>query len=149
MADARTRSTDDGVPLPDLATIRALRAARDLIDRGYATELTITQVAAAVHLSQAHFTRCFRRVYGETPHQYLMTRRLERAAALIRHGMGVTDACMAVGWSSLGSFSTRFRQVYGVSPSQYAATTPDELAELPPFIASRITRQPRHQPDTD
>lgn len=134
---------------PDLETIRLLRRARDLIDRRYAERVTIAEVARTVNLSPAHFTRSFRRVYGESPHQYLLTRRLERAAALLRHGMGVTDACMMVGFSSLGSFSTRFSEVYGVTPSAYAAAPHDRLDDLPPFITSRITRQPRRRPGAD
>lgn len=130
--------------VPDLATLRLLRAARDRLDREYASALTIADVAAGVHLSPAHFTRTFRAVYGETPHQHLLTRRLERAAWLLRQGSSVTDACTAVGFSSLGSFSSRFREVYGVTPSSYAATDHSHMQQLPPFVAARLTRFQRH-----
>lgn len=133
-----------GTRTPDVATLRLLRRARDLIDLRYADGVTIVEVAAAVHLSQAHFTRSFRAAYGETPHQYLLTRRLERAAWLLRQGTPVTEACVGVGFSSLGSFSSRFREVYGESPSAYAAHDHDEMSLLPPWVASRLTRVQRH-----
>lgn len=129
---------------PDVPTLRLLRRARDLIDRRYADGITIGAVAAEVHLSQAHFTRSFRAAYGETPHQYLLTRRLERAAWLLRRGSTVTDACTAVGFSSLGSFSSRFREVYGETPSAYAVRDHDDVALVPPWVASRLTRPQRH-----
>ncbi|WP_040163593.1 helix-turn-helix transcriptional regulator [Microbacterium gorillae] len=132
-------------PPPDLATLRLLRTARDTIDRRFADDLTVGELAASVHLSPAHFARLFRAIYGEAPHQYLMTRRLERAAWLLRSGTGVTDACTAVGFSSLGSFSSRFREVYDCSPSAYARLDHRAVAELPPFIASRLTRPQRHR----
>lgn len=130
--------------MPDLATLRLLRMARDRIDREYASDLTIADVAAGAYLSPAHFTRSFRAVYGETPHQHLLTRRLERAAWLLRQGTSVTDACTAVGFSSLGSFSSRFREVYGVTPSAYAAENHAHMQQLPPFVAARLTRRQRH-----
>lgn len=132
------------IPASDLTTLRLLRQARDLIDRSFAEPLTIAGVAATVHLSPAHFTRSFHQAYGETPHQYLLTRRLERAAWMLRSGATVTDACTAVGFSSLSSFSTRFRQAYGRSPSAYAREDHSRVQELPPFLAARLTRQQRH-----
>lgn len=128
----------------DLDTLRLLRRARDLIDRRFAEHLSIPDVAAAVHLSPAHFSRSFRAVYGESPHQYLLTRRLERAAWLLRSGVAVTEACTAVGFSSLGSFSTRFREVYGRAPSAYAAEDHAAMRDLPPFMAAHLTRMQRH-----
>ena len=127
----------------DLDTLTRLRRARDLIDRRLTEDLTIAEVAASVHLSSAHFTRRFRAAYGETPHQYLLTRRLERAAWLLRSGTSVTDACTAVGFSSLGSFSSRFREVYGITPSAYAARDHAAIELLPPFIAAQLTRRQR------
>lgn len=131
-------------PTPDLDTLRLLRTARDIIDRRFAEDISIPLIASAVHLSPAHFTRSFRTAYGETPHQYLLTRRLERAAWLLRAGTSVTDACTAVGFTSLGSFSTRFRDVYGRTPSAYAAEDHAAVREVPPFVASRLTRRQRH-----
>jgi AraC-like DNA-binding protein len=130
---------------PDLDTVRLLRRARDLIDRRYADGLTIPDVAAHVHLSPAHFTRSFRALYGESPHQYLLTRRLERAAWLLRQGASVTDACIGVGLSSLGSFSTRFREVYGETPSSYARREHADIEQVPPFVAARFTRRRRYE----
>ncbi len=92
----------------DLAEFRALRRARDLMDREYARPLDVPSLAATAFMSAAHFSRRFRAAYGETPYGYLMTRRIERAMALLRTGASVTDACMAVGCTSLGSFSFRF-----------------------------------------
>jgi AraC-like DNA-binding protein len=95
-----------GVTGQDLATLAFLRRARDLMDRDYASPLDVAQIASASYMSSAHFSRQFRRAYGETPYSYLMTRRIERAKALLRRGdMSVTDVCMAVGCTSLGSFS--------------------------------------------
>ncbi len=128
---------------PDLDTLRLLRAARDEIDRRFADDITVGEIAAHVHLSPAHFARRFRAAYGESPHRYLMTRRLERAAWSLRSGASVTDACTSVGFSSLGSFSSRFREVYGVSPSDYAALDHSALTRVPPFMASRLTRRQR------
>lgn len=127
----------------DLDTLRRMRAARDEIDRRFADDITVAEVAAHVHLSPAHFARRFRAVYGESPHRYLMTRRLERAAWALRQGACVTDACTSVGFSSLGSFSSRFREVYGLSPSDYATLDHSALVGVPPFMASRLTRRQR------
>jgi AraC-like DNA-binding protein len=105
-----------------------LRRARDLIDRDYAEPLDVPAIAAAVHLSAAHFSRRFRAAYGESPYQYLMTRRIERACAMLRSGMSVTEACMRVGATSLGSFSTRFTEIMGMTPSAYRAAEHPEAA---------------------
>ena len=106
----------------DLANLAHLRRARDLMDRDYARPLDVPAMAAAALMSPAHFSRQFRAAYGETPYSYLMTRRIERAKALLRRGdLTVTEVCMAVGYSSLGSFSDKFRRLVGVSPSQYQA----------------------------
>src|SRR5208282_1568322 len=100
----------------DLANLAHLRRARDLIDRHYARPLDVAAMARHALMSPAHFSRQFRAAYGETPYGYLMTRRIERAMALLRGGMRVTDACMTVGCTSLGSFSTRFTEVVGETP---------------------------------
>jgi AraC-like DNA-binding protein len=126
-----------------------LRRARDLIDRRYAEPLDVAAIAASVHLSVAHFSRRFRAVYGETAYQHLMSRRIERACAMLRAGASVTEACMAVGCTSLGSFSSRFTEIMGVTPSAYrAAEHPAEAlmpdctarAVLRPSVAGRVSR---------
>src|SRR6201996_7196842 len=103
----------------ELANLALLRRARDLIDREYAKPLDVPTIAQRALMSPAHFSRQFRAAYGETPYSYLMTRRIERAMALLRAGASVTDACMAVGCTSLGSFSTRFTELVGETPSAY------------------------------
>ena len=100
----------------ELENLAHLRRARDLIDRDYAQPLDVPTMAQKALMSPAHFSRQFRAAYGETPYSYLMTRRIERAMALLRAGMSVTDACMAVGCTSLGSFSSRFTEIVGESP---------------------------------
>ena len=106
-----------------------LRRARDLIDRRYAEPLDVPAIAASAHLSVAHFSRRFRAVYGETPYQYLMTRRIERACAMLRAGATVTQACMEVGCTSLGSFSSRFVRVVGTTHAA-EALMPDCTARI-------------------
>lgn len=103
----------------ELADLAHLRRARDLMDRDYASPLDVPTMARAALMSPAHFSRKFRAAYGETPYSYLMTRRIERAASLLRQGMSVTDTCMAVGCTSLGSFSARFTEIVGETPSAY------------------------------
>ena len=121
--------------------LESLRRARDAMDRRYAEPLDVPAVAASVFLSTAHFSRRFREVYGETPYAYLMTRRIERACAMLRAGTSVTEACMRVGATSLGSFSTRFTAVMGMSPSAYrAAEHPAERA-MPDCTARVVTRR--------
>jgi AraC-like DNA-binding protein len=112
----------------DLVELRHLRRARDRMDREYAEPLDVAALARTALMSTAHFSRRFREAYGETPYSYLMTRRIERATALLRRGdMSVTDACFAVGCTSLGSFSARFTQVVGETPSAYRARDHREL----------------------
>lgn len=105
----------------EMADLVHLRRSRDLIDRDYAQPLDVPAMASAALMSPAHFSRKFRAAYGETPYTYLMTRRIERAKALLRNGMSVTDTCFAVGCTSLGSFSSRFTEIVGQPPSQYRA----------------------------
>jgi AraC-like DNA-binding protein len=127
----------------ELANLTALRRARDLIDREYARPLDVPTMAARAFMSPAHFSRRFRAAYGETPYGYLMTRRIERAMALLRAGLSVTDACMAVGATSLGSFSTRFTELVGQTPSAYRAAAHPALAAMPACIAQVNTRPAR------
>ena len=103
----------------ELENLACLRRARDLIDREYTRPLDVPTMATKALMSPAHFSRQFRAAYGETPYAYLMTRRIERAMALLREGASVTDACMAVGCTSLGSFSSRFAEIVGETPSSY------------------------------
>ena len=129
----------------ELANLAHLRRARDLIDREYARQLDVAALARAALMSTAHFSRRFRATYGETPYAYLMTRRIERATALLRHGdVSVTEACMAVGCASLGSFSARFTQLVGETPTVYRARDHSELESVPGCVAKDLTRPSRH-----
>jgi AraC-like DNA-binding protein len=122
---------------------RHLLRAKDLADARYADDLTVADLARVAGLSPAHFSREFRRTFGESPHQYLLTRRLERAAALLRNtDRPVTDICFAVGLTSLGSFSTTFGRVYGMSPSAYRDSFPParRLIRVPDCIARAYGR---------
>lgn len=128
----------------ELADLAHLRRARDLIDREYARPLKVAVLARAALMSTAHFSRQFRAAYGETPYAYLMTRRIERAKALLRRGdMSVTEVCMAVGCSSLGSFSARFTQMVGETPTAYRARDHGALARVPGCVAKDVTRPSR------
>ena len=112
----------------DLEALKALRRAKDSMDRDYAQPLDVPALARGALMSAGHFARSFRAAYGETPYSYLMTRRIERAKALLRRGdMSVTDVCFAVGFGSLGTFSRTFREVVGESPTVYRRRGP-----LPP-----------------
>src|ERR1041384_8320338 len=116
----------------EVAELAHLRRARDLIDREYARPLDVPTMARAALMSPSHFARQFRAAYGETPYGYLMTRRIERAKALLRRGeLSVTEVCMAVGCTSLGSFSARFTELVGETPSAYRARPHTELAAVP------------------
>ncbi|NIZ90904.1 helix-turn-helix transcriptional regulator [Kineococcus rubinsiae] len=126
----------------ELATLTCLRRARDLMDREYAQPLDVPAMARAALMSPAHFSRRFRAAYGETPYAYLMTRRIERAKALLRAGASVTDTCMAVGCTSLGSFSSRFTEVVGLTPSQYRARDHRHLEGVPSCVV-RVATRPR------
>ncbi|HEX6423932.1 MAG TPA: helix-turn-helix transcriptional regulator [Acidimicrobiales bacterium] len=123
---------------------RHLLRARDLADRRYAEPLTVADLAGAAGLSPAHFSREFRRTFGEAPHRYLLTRRLERAAALLRDtDRRVTEICFAVGLASVGSFTTSFRRVYGVTPLAYRAAFPPATrhVRIPTCIAREYGRR--------
>jgi AraC-like DNA-binding protein len=124
---------------------RHLLRARDLIDARYREPLDVPALARTAHLSPAHFSREFRRVFGETPHQYLLTRRLERAAALLRNtDRSVTEICFAVGLTSLGSFTTSFGRAYGLSPTAYRAAHPPAAgrARVPTCVQRAYARPP-------
>ena len=124
--------------------LKHLRRARDLIDREYARPLDVPALARAAYMSPAHFSRQFRAAYGETPYSYLMTRRIERAKALLRAGdMSVTEVCMAVGCTSLGSFSARFTELVGETPSAYRARDHRAFAGIPSCVIKTHTRPSR------
>jgi AraC-like DNA-binding protein len=127
----------------EIENLAHLRRARDLIDRDYAKPLDVPTMAAKALMSPAHFSRQFRAAYGETPYSHLMTRRIERAMALLRAGMTVTDACMAVGCTSLGSFSSRFAEIVGLTPSAYRAREHDAVKAMPACVAKSHTRPAR------
>jgi transcriptional regulator GlxA family with amidase domain len=129
----------------EMADLVHLRRARDLMDRQYAEPLDVPTMARTALMSPAHFSRKFRAAYGETPYSYLMTRRIERAKAFLRLGMSVTDTCMAVGCTSLGSFSSRFTEIIGETPSQYRSRDHSYLEDVPScvtMVASRPQRTP-------
>ncbi len=122
-----------------------LRQARDLMDREYAQPLDVPALARRALMSPGHFSRSFRAAYGETPYSYLMTRRIERAKALLRRGdLTVTEVCFEVGCSSLGSFSSRFSELVGESPSAYRARSHDDGAAIPACVAKVYTRPVRN-----
>jgi AraC-like DNA-binding protein len=127
----------------ELANLAHLRRARDLIDREYARPLDVPTMAQHALMSPAHFSRQFKAAYGETPYNYLMTRRIERAMALLRGDLSVTEACMAVGATSLGSFSSRFSELVGMSPSAYRAMEHHAVVAMPPCVAKQRTRPSR------
>jgi len=134
----------DAQRLRDLARLRRVR---DRIDREYAQPLDVEALARGAHMSAGHLSREFRRAYGESPYSYVMTRRIERAMALLRRGdLSVTEVCFAVGCSSLGTFSTRFTELVGVPPSVYRReATSDAMAGIPPCVAKQVTRPIRNR----
>ena len=122
-----------------------LRRARDAMDRDYATPLDVPALARIALMSPGHFSRSFRAAFGETPYSYLMTRRIERAMALLRRGdLTVTEVCVAVGATSLGSFSSRFTELVGESPSAYRARCHDAAAAIPACVVKIATRPVRN-----
>jgi AraC-like DNA-binding protein len=133
-----------GRRLTDTADLVRLRQARDQMDRDYAEPLDVAALARTALMSPGHFSRSFRSAFGETPYSYLMTRRIERAKALLRRGdLTVTDVCFAVGCTSLGSFSSRFTELVGESPSSYRARPHDGGAAIPACFAKIVTRPVR------
>ena len=126
---------------PAIPLSRHLLRVRDLIDRAYAAPLDVPALARSAHVSEDHFSRSFKAAFGETPHRYLLRRRMERAKALLRAGeLSVTEVCLAVGFTSLGSFSAQFRRYVGVSPSAYRDLDHRELARIPGCLVRRHTR---------
>lgn len=129
-----------------LRDLARLRRVRDRIDREYAQPLDVEALAHGVHMSGGHLSRQFRIAYGESVYAYLMTRRIERAMALLRRGdLSVTEVCFEVGCSSLGTFSTRFTELVGMSPSVYRREAVGEMAGLPPCLTKQVTRPIRRQ----
>src|SRR5712691_10759785 len=131
-----------------LRDLARLRRVRDRMDREYAQPLDVEALARSVYMSAGHLSREFRLAYGESPYSYLMTRRIERAMALLRRGdLSVTEVCFEVGCSSLGTFSTRFAELVGVPPSVYRREAEGATAGMPPCVAKQVTRPIRH-PET-
>jgi AraC-like DNA-binding protein len=129
--------------LNDLARLRRVR---DRMDREYAQPLDVEALARDAHMSAGHFSRQFRIAYGESPYSYLMTRRIERAMALLRRGdLSVTEVCFAVGCSSLGTFSTRFTELVGMPPSAYRRQAVQATAGMPACVAKQVTRPIRNR----
>ena len=136
----------NGWPAAHLRDLALLRRVRDRIDREYAQPLDVEALARGVNMSAGHLSRQFRRAYGESPYSYLMTRRIERAMALLRRGdLSVTDVCFTVGCSSLGTFSTRFTELVGVPPSTYRRHGVQSAAGMPSCIAKQVTRPVRNR----
>jgi AraC-like DNA-binding protein len=125
---------------------RHLLKAKDLADARYSEPLGVDDLARAAGLSRAHFSREFRAAFGETPHEYLLTRRMERAAALLRNtDRSVADVCMSVGLQSVGSFTTSFKRTYGVTPTEYRAAFPPAAANaMVPSCVVRFFGRPQH-----
>jgi AraC-like DNA-binding protein len=135
------RALADTHRLEDLARLRRVR---DRIDREYAQPLNVEALARGANMSAGHLSRQFRQAYGESPYAYLMTRRIERATALLRRGdLSVTEVCFAVGCSSLGTFSTRFTELVGMSPSAYRRRETAVAEGMPPCVAKQVTRPVR------
>ena len=129
-----------------LRDLALLRRVRDRIDRDYAQPLDVEALARAVNISAGHLSRRFRAAYGESPYAYLMTRRIERAMALLRRGdLSVTEVCFTVGCSSLGTFSTRFTELVGVPPSVYRREAARTTAGMPSCVARQVTRPIRNR----
>ena len=129
-----------------LSDLARLRRVRDRIDREYAQPLDVEALARGAHMSAGHLSRQFRLAYGESPYSYLMTRRIERAMALLRGGdLSVTEVCFEVGCSSLGTFSTRFTELVGMPPSAYRRDATGEMAGIPPCVAKQVTRPIRNR----
>ncbi|MFB8279979.1 helix-turn-helix transcriptional regulator [Nocardia colli] len=138
-----TSSSADASHLRDLARLRRVR---DRIDREYAQPLDVEALARDAHMSAGHLSRQFKLAYGEAPYSYLMTRRIERAMALLRRGdLSVTEVCFAVGCSSLGTFSTRFTELVGVPPSAYKRDAAEATAGMPSCVAKQVTRPIRNR----
>src|SRR6478735_7754274 len=140
------RVTSEATPQQRLEDLARLRRVRDRIDREYAQPLDVEALALGAHMSAGHLSREFRLAYGESPYSYVMTRRIERAMALLRRGdLSVTEVCFAVGCSSLGTFSTRFTELVGMPPSTYRRRAARSSAGLPACVAKQVTRPVRNR----
>jgi transcriptional regulator GlxA family with amidase domain len=138
-----TTSTPEAQRLEDLARLRRVR---DRMDREYARPLDVEALARGANMSAGHLSRQFRLAYGESPYAYLMTRRIERAMALLRKGdLSVTEVCFEVGCSSLGTFSTRFTELVGVPPSTYRREAAGAMAGMPPCVVKQVTKPIRNR----
>ena len=130
----------------DRRALVAMRHVRDRIDREFDQPLNVEALAAGAHMSAGQLSREFQRIYGESPYAYLMTRRIERAMTLLRRGdLSVTEVCFAVGYGSLGTFSTRFTELVGVPPSVYRREATGATAGMPPCVAKQVTRPIRER----
>ncbi len=140
------KATNRPAAAQHLRDLARLRRVRDRIDREYAEPLNVEELARGIHMSAGHLSRQFRLAYGESPYSYLMTRRIERAMALLRRGdLSVTDVCFAVGCASLGTFSTRFTELVGQSPAAYRRQEANATAGIPSCVAKHVTRPIRNQ----
>ncbi|MFF2901599.1 helix-turn-helix transcriptional regulator [Streptomyces sp. NPDC057966] len=138
-----TSRPDEAQRLRDLARLRRVR---DRMDREFDQPLDVEALARGVHMSAGHLSRAFRQAYGESPYGYLMTRRIERAMALLRRGdLSVTEVCFTVGCSSLGTFSTRFTELVGMPPSAYRREAERATVGLPSCVAKQVTRPIRNR----
>jgi AraC-like DNA-binding protein len=142
--------TGPSVPEQHLRDLAWLRRVRDRIDRDYAQPLDVEALARGAHMSAGHLSREFRRAFGESPYSYLMTRRIERAMALLRRGdLSVTEVCLAVGATSLGSFSSRFSELVGESPSAYRSRDHRAASAVPACVAQAWSRPVRNPAGTE
>ena len=144
----RTISHVNGTPAEEqrLRDLKLLRRVRDRMDREYAQPLDVEALARGVNMSAGHLSRQFKLAYGESPYSYLMTRRIERAMALLRGGdMSVTEVCFAVGCSSLGTFSTRFTELVGMPPSAYREQTAHVTEGMPSCVEKQVTKPIRNR----
>ncbi len=138
--------TGDPAAAQRLSDLARLRRVRDRIDREYAQPLDVEALARGAHMSAGHFSREFKLAYGESPYSYLMTRRIERAMALLRRGdLSVTEICFEVGCSSLGTFSTRFTELVGVPPGVYRRRATGPTDGMPSCVAKQVTRPIRNR----
>jgi AraC-like DNA-binding protein len=141
-----TQVTAERASVQRLSELARLRRVRDRIDREYATPLDVEALARDAHMSAGHFSRQFRLAYGESPYSYLVTRRVERAMALLHRGdLSVTEVCFEVGCSSLGTFSTRFTELVGVPPSVYREQEMGAIQGMAPCVARQVTRPIRNR----
>jgi AraC-like DNA-binding protein len=138
--------TSSSAAAQHLSDLARLRRVRDRMDREYAQPLDVEALARDAHMSAGHFSRQFRAAYGESPYSYLMTRRIERAMALLRRGdLSVTEVCFEVGCSSLGTFGSRFNELVGMPPSAYREKAADATVGMPPCVAKQVTKPVRNR----